>query len=79
MLILIKNPLKELKEVLTKEMHGMQRVPSLLFNNPEGDINSLGLASYEILACEPLHDIMNQKRIYFWKYPMLKINQNLNI
>ena len=54
-----KYTMKVLKEVLTKEMHGMQRVPSLLFNNPEGDINSLGLESYEILACEPLHDIMN--------------------
>ena len=61
--------MKELKEELTKEMHGMQRVPSLLFNNPEGDINSLGLASYEILACEPLHDIMNHIKNLFLEIP----------
>ena len=64
-----KYTMKELKEQLTKEMHGMQRVPSLLFNNPEGDINSLGLASYEILACEPLHDIMNHIKNLFLEIP----------
>ena len=64
-----KYTMKELKEELTKEMHGMQRVPSLLFNNPEGGINSLGLASYEILACEPLHDIMNHIKNLFLEIP----------
>ena len=68
-----KQTMKELKAELTKEMHGMQRVPSLLFNNPEGDINSLGLESYEILACEPLHDIMNHIKNLFLELPMLKI------
>ena len=46
--------MKELKAELTKEMHGMQRVPSLLFNNPE------------ILACEPLHDIMNHVKEFIF-------------
>ena len=64
-----KHTMKELKEELTKEMHAMQRVPSLLFNNPEGDINSLGLESYEILACEPLHDIMNHIKNLFLEIP----------
>ena len=64
-----KYTMKDLKEKLTKEMHGMQRVPSLLFNNPEGDINSLGLSSYEILACEPLHDIMNHIKNLFLEIP----------
>ena len=64
-----KQTMKELKAELTKEMHGMQRVPSLLFNNPEGDINSLGLESYEILACEPMHDIMNHIKNLFLELP----------
>ena len=64
-----KYTMKDLKEELTKEMHVMQRVPSLLFNNPEGDINSLGLSSYEILACEPLHDIMNHIKNLFLEIP----------
>ena len=64
-----KYTMKDLKEKLTKEMHGMQRVPSLFFNNPEGDINSFGLSSYEILACEPLHDIMNHIKNLFLEIP----------
>ena len=64
-----KQTMKELKAELTKEMHGMQRVPSLLFNNPEGDINSLGLESYEMLACEPLHDIMKHIKNLFLELP----------
>ena len=32
-------------------------VPSLLYNCPEKDVYSSELKYYEIMACEPLHDI----------------------
>ena len=63
-----KYTLMELKEEFTKEMHEIQRVPRLLFNNPEGDINSLALyaiALYAILPCERLHDIMSHMKNLF--------------
>ena len=54
---------------LKTEMHDIQRVPSLLFNCPDGDLNLIGLESYEILACEPLHDIENHIKILFEEIP----------
>ena len=54
---------------LKTEMHGIQRVPSLFFNCPDGDLNFMGLDNYEILACEPLHDIGNHIKILFEEIP----------
>ena len=54
---------------LKTEMHGIQMVPSLLFNYPEGDIDLMYLGNYEILACEPLHDIENHIKNLFEELP----------
>ena len=43
-----------IKTKLKKHMHGMQRLPALFFNEWQ---NRDMLNSYEILPCEPLHDI----------------------
>ena len=48
---------RELDKLLTEEMHGVQRVPALLFNNPTGDLESINCSQYEILGFEPLHFI----------------------
>ena len=48
---------KELENSLTSELHGIQRVPALLFENPQEDLKTLNLEHYEILVCEPMHDV----------------------
>ena len=35
----------------------MPRVPALLYNNPNANLESLNLGGYEVLPCEPMHDI----------------------
>ena len=58
-----------LRDKLIKEMCGIQRVPSLLFTQPDTDISSTVLRSYEILGCEPLHDIGNHIKNLFMEIP----------
>ena len=48
---------KQLQNLLDEEMHGVSRVPALLFRNPTTSLASLNLGSYEVLPCEPVHDI----------------------
>lgn len=48
---------KELEDALTTELHGVQRVPALLFENPTDDLTAVNLENYEILVCEPMHDV----------------------
>ena len=60
---------KVLEQILKVEMEGIQRVPSLLFNNPEEDIGSSQLQFYEILGCEPLHDVVGHIRNIFEEIP----------
>ena len=59
----------DLLNLLKTNMHGIQRVPSLLFNRPEDDIEDLMLGHYEILPCEPLHDIENHIKNLFEEIP----------
>ena len=66
---LIKNNANILRDKLTKEMCGIQRVPSLLFNNPEEDISETVLRLYEILGCEPLHEHSNQIQNLYAELP----------
>ena len=56
---------EQLRKLLDNEMHGMQRLPSLMFNNPLSDLSELNLPSYEILPHEPLHDISNHIKNLF--------------
>ena len=47
----------QLQSILSEELKGAQRVPSLLVTNPTQSISGLNLQEYEILSCEPLHDL----------------------
>ena len=47
----------ELQGALDEQLCGKQRVPALLFSRPGASLESLNLSKYEILPCEPLHDI----------------------
>ena len=48
---------KELHILLDESLHGVCRVPALLYNNPNATLESLNLGGYEVLPCEPMHDI----------------------
>ena len=43
--------------LLYKEMHAMQRLPALFFQNPGKNLKELYLSDYEVLNNEPLHDV----------------------
>ena len=56
---------KQLMDLLLYEIHDIQRLPSLLHDYPNHDLEELSLSQYEILPTEPLHDISNHiKNIY---------------
>lgn len=48
---------KQLQNLLDEEMHGVNRVPALLFRNLTTSLESLNLGTYEVLPCEPMYDI----------------------
>ena len=60
---------KDLKELLVESLQGKQRVPALLINNPEASLSDFGLENYEILPCEPLHDIGHHIENVFAELP----------
>ena len=48
---------KDQEKLLAEELHGIQRVPALLYNAPNQTMESINCQNYEILPFEPLHDI----------------------
>ena len=50
-----KLPASELKSFFDFEMHGIQRLPTLLFGQSNFNLQTLHLQSFEILTHEPLH------------------------
>ena len=60
---------RELEEILKTELHGVQRVPALLFPNPSENLESINCANYEILGFEPLHDIGKHIENLFTELP----------
>ncbi|XP_048583669.1 uncharacterized protein LOC125563042 [Nematostella vectensis] len=59
----------EMQKLLTEEMKGKQRVPALLFNTPTESLTNLNLESYEVIPCEPLHDLGNHIANFFAEFP----------
>ena len=53
---------QHLQSSLDIEMHGIQSMPDLLFNNPLSSLKTSNLTKYEILVNEPLHDISNHMK-----------------
>ena len=47
----------ELQQQLDDILKGVQRVPALLLLNPCQSLASINLQHYEVVACEPLHDL----------------------
>ena len=48
---------KDLQQDLNKILRGIQRVPSILLTNPVQSLADFNLEQYQVLDCEPLHDI----------------------
>ena len=48
---------EELQAIFVGELKGVQRVPALLTDSPVVPPASLGLARYQVLPVEPLHDL----------------------
>ena len=63
-------PAKELQSFFDFEMHGIQRLPALLFGQCNFNLQSLHLDSYEILTHEPLHDFMNYIKNLYEELPL---------
>ncbi|CAB4002556.1 Hypothetical predicted protein [Paramuricea clavata] len=59
----------DLQNLLSRKMRGKQRVPTLLFHNPQQKLSELGLTDYEILPCEPLDDVGHHIENIFTELP----------
>jgi len=46
-----------LQQVFVNDLHGQKRVPALLYSTPQASLESLNIESYEVLTCEPMHDL----------------------
>ena len=56
---------KDLMDILSYEMHGIQRLPPLHYDYPNHSMEEMSLSHYEILPNEPLHEVSNYiKNIY---------------
>ena len=64
-----KSSAKDLQELLIKEMHGIWRLPALLFQNPTDNLDELFLQHYEILNNEPLHDVSHYTQNLYEEIP----------
>ena len=52
------------KKKVEKTLHGIQRVPSLLFSCPQEDFNNINLGRSKLLM-EPMHDNANHIKNVF--------------
>ena len=59
----------ELNQKLRNEMHGIQRLPALFFTEPEASPENMLLELYEILPCEPLHEVKGHIQNLFEEIP----------
>ena len=59
------SPLHILRGIIAKEMHGIQRLPALMYERPNFSLTDLHLEKYEILCNEPLHDVSNHTKNLF--------------
>ena len=56
---------KDLMDILSYEMHGIQRLPPLRYDYPNHSMEEMSLSHYEILPNKPLHEVSNYiKNIY---------------
>jgi len=62
---------QQMQEELDSILKGVQRVPTLLVSHPQQSLDSLNLSRYEVLDCEPLHDLKGHIRNLLAEIPYL--------
>lgn len=65
------NTKKDRHSVLMETLQGVQRVPTLLINNPTQNLQELNLQNYNILDCEPLHDLKGHMQHVLTELPSI--------
>lgn len=55
---------KDLQKELATVLKGVQRVPTLLLENPSLPLSHANLQRYCVLDCEPLHDLKGHLSVY---------------
>lgn len=60
---------KDLRKTIKTNLKGVQRVPSLLLTYPEEPLEDINLKNYQILDCEPLHDLKGHLSILLEELP----------
>ena len=66
---LVQDSSKDLQDLLDATVHGIQRVPAILFNNFDTSLSDIKLQNYEILFTEPLHDVSNHIKNMYAEIP----------
>ncbi|XP_078657130.1 uncharacterized protein LOC144903155 [Branchiostoma floridae x Branchiostoma belcheri] len=61
---------KELQALLKTQLHGVKRPPALLFGSADTPLQNLNLDKYEVLPCEPLHDVSHHIQNLFEELPL---------
>lgn len=46
-----------MQKALVSDLRGKKRVPALLYCSPESSLENLNIEDYEVLPCEPMHDM----------------------
>jgi len=49
----------KLEEIFHEELHGIARLPALMADTLTKSADELNIGTYEVMSCEPLHDITN--------------------
>ena len=59
---------KELEDLLKEELHGVRRVPALLFTSPNKTLESINYAGYEVLGLNLSTTLESTSKIYLVNY-----------
>ena len=70
---------KDLMDILSYEMHGMQRLPALWYDYPNHSMEERNFSHYEILPNESLHDVSNYIKNIYQELPSHMINNEKKI
>ena len=67
----------ELQKELARVLKGVQRVPTLLLDNPTHPLSTLNMHRYCILECEPLHDLKGHLSHLFAELPYVLCDEDI--
>lgn len=62
---------RDLQKELTRVLKGIQRVPTLLLDNPAISLAEMQVQRYSVLDCEPLHNLKGHLANLFTEIPCI--------